>query len=225
MTENADGYPSVPHDRLVESGWELRSKSRKTVFRMPGMDVTGHTLLYDDSDLRSAIEAAGVEGLLGDDAGGDDRIVEGDGDGSWRFFFATALSFRPPLAPMVGPASIRPTVARRARRTFVAELEARGFGGVESERSERIRTESGDRARLRMFTAHLPVTSADGPNRIDAEGWLAVWVTDESFRIAGGAYPTHGLEALFEPLSTGRTPAIDRVRYRDELLEVIRAVR
>jgi hypothetical protein len=224
VTESADGYPSVPHDRLVGSGWELRSKRERTVFRMPGMDVTGYTLLYDDADLRAAIEAAGVAAIVGD-ADVDDRIG-GDGDGgSWRFFFATALSFRPPLAPMVGTASIRPTVARQARRTFVDELEGRGFEGVESGRRERIRTESGDRARLRRFSAHLPIAAERGPERIEAEGWLAVWVTDDSFRIAGGAYPTHGLEARLEALPGVRTPTIDRTRFRDELIELIRAVR
>ncbi|WP_246049065.1 hypothetical protein [Natronomonas salsuginis] len=223
VTGSADGYPSVPHDRLLADGWELRSKRERTVFRMPGMEVTGRTLLYDDADLRAAIEAAGVAAIVGD-AEVDDRVGDDGDGGSWRFFFATALSFRPPLAPMVGTVSIRPTVARQARRTFVDELEGRGFEGVESGRRERVRTESGDRTRLRQFTAHLPIAAERGPERIDAEGWLAVWVTDGSFRIAGGAYPTHGLEARLDAVGV-RTPRIDRVYLRDELIELIRAVR
>lgn len=228
MTGDEAEYPSVPHDRLLEEGWELRSKSEETVFRMATAAVVGYTLVYNDARLRAAIEAVDAAELLGGAKG--DRLVdagEGSGDGGpWRFFFATRLSFRPPLAPGIGPVSIRPTVANQAKRSFAEDLEARGFEDVESGRSQRIRTESGDRARLRKFSGYLPLSGAERvPDRIDIEGWLAVWVTDGTFRIAGGAYPVRGLDGLLEPLPAGERPPTDSEPFRDELLEAIRSVR
>jgi len=219
--DDAGAYPAVPHDRLLAEGWELRSKTEETVFRLPAASVVGYTLLYEDAGLRGAIEATdAVEPPAGADA---DHLVTADGDGTWRFFFATRLSFQPPLAPGIGPASLRPTVASQAKRTFADDLESRGFEAVESGRSQRFRAESGDRGRLRKFTAHLPLGGGEStPDRIDVEGWLAVWTTEGSFRIAGGAYPVSGVEALLG--SASDAPPTDPGAFREELLDAIRAV-
>ena len=222
----SDDYPAVPHDRLVEAGWELRSKSEETVFRVAAASVVGYTLVYNDSGLRAATEAVGTGGALGGPADGD-RIVEtGEKEeGSlWRFFFATRLAFQPSLAPGIATASVRPTVASQARRTFADDLEARGFEAVESGRRQRLRTESGERAQLRKFTAVLPL-AAGTADRLDVEGWLAVWATGGSFRVAGGAYPVGGLDDLLEPLPAAETPPTDPGTFREGLLDAIRAVR
>ncbi len=233
MTHDSDGgdgasdpddsgpYPSVPHDRLLEDGWKLRSRTEETVFRLPAASVVGYTLLYEDARLREAIEATdAVEPPAGAD---EDHLVTADGDGTWRFFFATRLSFQPPLAPGIGPASLRPTVASQAKRTFAADLESRGFESVESGRGQRFRTDSGDRGRLRKFTAHLSLGGGGAiPDRIDVEGWLAVWTTDGGFRIAGGAYPASGIEAILG--SASDAPPTDPGAFREELLSAIRAV-
>ena len=228
MSTSGEEFPSVPHDRLLEDGWELRSKSEETLFRLASAAVVGYTLVYNDARLREAIEAADAADLLGGPAA--DRLVdagEASGDGGpWRFFFATRLSFRPPLAPGIGPASIRPTVVSQAKRSFAEDLEARGFENVDSGRGQRIRTDSGDRARLRKFSGSLPVSGAGrAPDRIDIEGWLAVWVTDGAFRIAGGAYPVRGVEEFLESLPAPERPPTDPEAFRDELLDAIRAVR
>jgi hypothetical protein len=233
MTHDSDGgdgasdpddsgpYPSVPHDRLLEDGWKLRSRAEETVFRLPAASVVGYTLLYEDARLRGAIEATdAVEPPAG---AGEDHLVTADGDGTWRFLFATRLSFQPPLAPGIGPASLRPTVASQAKRTFAADLESRGFESVESGRGQRFRTDSGDRGRLRKFTAHLSLGGGGAiPDRIDVEGWLAVWTTDGGFRIAGGAYPASGIEAILG--SASDAPPTDPGAFREELLSAIRAV-
>ena len=228
MSTSGEEFPSVPHDRLLEDGWELRSKSEETLFRLASAAVVGYTLVYNDARLREAIEAADAADLLGGPAA--DRLVdagEASGDGGpWRFFFATRLSFRPPLAPGIGPASIRPTVVSQAKRSFAEDLEARGFQDVESGRGQRIRTDSGDRARLRKFSGQLPLPGTDrAPGRIDSEGWRAVGVTAGTFRIAGGAYPVAGVDGLLEPLPAGERPPTDPTAFRDELLDAIRAVR
>jgi hypothetical protein len=224
MSEATDSYPTVPEARLP-GGWERRGKTEDRLFRTPALAVTGYTVVYDDRELRRAVEAAGHGDLLASGARGD-RLVETGADGGlWRFFFATALSFRPPLAPGVGPASLRPTVARQARRSFADDLETRGFEDVAMERGQRLPLDAGGRARLRKVTASLPVDTDRPPDRIDAEGWLAVWVTDGSFRIAGGAYPAAGLDRLLEPLPAGETPQLDPGAFRDDLLGLLRSVR
>ena len=198
---------------------------------MPAVAVVGSTLFYDDVRLYEAIEAGGAGGAGGAEgppprSDGDGGLIAVEEEDTWRFFFATRLSFRPPLAPGIGPASLRPTVASRARRTFAEDLESRGFEGVESGRKQRLRTESGDRARLRKFTADLPLTGGTAlPDRIDVEGWLAVWAADGSFRIAGGAYPVTGLEALLGSGPESDAPPAEPGAFREELLGLIRSVR
>ena len=211
--------PSVPDDRL--DGWTMVEETTETLFALPTMRVRGHTLVYEDGPLREALRAA------------DDTL-----DMPWRFFFATRLAFRPPLAPGIGTASILPTVTAELRRSFAADLEDRGFRAVERGRNQRMRTDAGDRARLTKYTARYAVEhhdeydeghrddGDDGDHGDDAhdiaiEGWVAVWTRRSGFRIAGGAYPTQGFAELCE--SAGVDPD-DPNAYREELLGLLRAV-
>ena len=197
--------PPIPGDRLAEGSWELAEDTTETVFQLSAVRVEGHTLVYEDAGRREAIETAS----------------DGDLDGPWRFFFATRLTFRPPLAPGVGLAMIRPTVVAEARRAFVGRLEDRGFHAVDRGRTERMRTEGGHRARLTKYTAHHAIASNGYDGKIATEAWLAVWIHDGAFRIAGGAYPTQGFDALLAALGVGR---FDPTADREELLELLRAV-
>ena len=196
-------FPVVPETRLADSGWELVDERVETVFELQRANVTGATRLYDDVRTREAAESAG--GL----------------DRQWRFFFATALSFRPPLAPGIGPMMILPTVRSEAASAFASELRDRGFESVSRGRRERARTDSGDRVYLRSYTAELPLDNVE--TELSIAGWVGVWHGD-GFRIAAGAYPTQpvggilGLDDPGEPLD--RSPQ----NYRDELLDLIRAV-
>jgi hypothetical protein len=216
-----DGYPTVPDELLAEGGWDERVRHESTVFQTPTSRIVGRTLLYDDSALRAALDAAGVGDLLAGRAqSGGRRLVDtGDDGGYWRFFFATALGFRPPLAPGIGPASMLPTVVTEARRTFTDDLEARGFRDVDRGRSQRVRTDSGDRARLAKVTATYPLDT----EQLDIEGWIGVWHGD-GFRIAGGAYPVRGLDGLLAGLPEDERPATDPNGFRSELLDLVRAV-
>lgn len=215
-------FPAIAGDRLEEGDWEERARTESTVFRTPTASVVGHTVLYDDATLRTALE--GVDNLLqpDSDSSGSRMIDTGDSGGFWRFFFATALSFRPPLAPGIGPASMRPVVVSEARRSFEDDMRARGFEDVDRGRSQRVRTRAGDRASLNKLTARYPFEDAP-TDALDVEGWLGVWSTGGTFRIAGGCYPTSGLDALLGAVE-GERPEIDPSGYRDELLGLIRAV-
>ncbi|MEF8829309.1 MAG: hypothetical protein V5A49_09750 [Haloarcula sp.] len=196
-------FPDVPTDQLRDGGWELVDESVETVFQLPTARVEGATKVYDAAETRAAVrEAIGL-------------------DHQWRFFFATALSFTPPLAPGIGPAMILPTVRSEAQSAFADELADRGFESIERGRSERVRVDSGDRARLRTYSAELDLEAVDAT--LSITGWVGVWHGD-GFRIAAGAYPDRSLATLLdvenptEPLR--RTPS----DYRSELLALIRAV-
>ena len=196
-------FPTVPEAQLRESGWELTDERVETVFELPTAKVTGATKLYDDARTREAAAAAA------------------DVDQQWRFFFATALSFRPSLAPGIGPAMILPTVRSEAGSTFATELRERGFEAVERGRRERVRTDSGEKAHLRTYTASLPLSAVDAT--LSITGWVGVWYAD-GFRIAAGAYPDRSVGAILD--IEGPEAPLDRGRqaYRDELLALIRAV-
>ncbi|WP_438267803.1 hypothetical protein [Halomarina pelagica] len=202
--------PSVPEERLERGGWSLVEESTETLVRLPAARVLGYTRLYEDAASRERIhEATGI-------------------DRQWRFFFATRLTFDPPLPPGVGPAMLLPTVAAEARRTFANDLRGRGFRGVERGRTERVRVRSGARARLQSFRARLPL-DADAsarPEAVPVEGWLGVWATDDGFRVAGGAYPTTlpELGAALGAEGEGEALGPDAGACRSELFELLRAV-
>lgn len=172
-------WPTVPDERLEAGGWELVDRTTETVFRLSKAEVVGRTLLYEDPALRERVGADAVT----------------------RFFFATALSFRPSLPPGA-ERLIEPTVTDRAHEGFADRLRSRGFEGLTRRDQGRLRTDGGATASLSNVRAACPI---DG-ERLDVTGWLAVWRAD-GFRIAGGGYP--------EGFEEG---------YRDELLELVRGV-
>ncbi|MCT9095712.1 hypothetical protein [Haloarchaeobius sp. HME9146] len=188
---------TLPESRLDEE-WRLVEQVTETVFKLPTAEVVGDTHLYEDGHLRDTVREA----------------TDGVHDLPWRFFFSTDLTFRPPLAPGFGTASVFPTVVSSARREFAGDLRERGFAEVERQRSERMRLSSGSRARLNRYTAHYPLTEA----AVVVEGWLAVWTAGGSFALAGGAYPVDGLDELVP--SVGLSPG----DYRNELLDMIKTV-
>ncbi|WP_277540484.1 hypothetical protein [Haloarcula laminariae] len=195
--------PAVPEGRLADGGWELTDERVETVFELQRAKVTGATALYDDARTREAVESAA--GL----------------DRQWRFFFATALSFRPPLAPGIGPMMVLPTIRSEAGSAFASELRDRGFENVSRGRKERVRTDSGDRLNLRSYAAELPLDGV--ASTLPVTGWVGVWHAD-GFRIAAGAYPARPIAELLD-LDDPDAP-LDRAPqdYRDELLDLIRAV-
>jgi hypothetical protein len=196
-------FPVLPTDRLDDGGWTLANENVETVFQMPTARVVGATSLYDDARTRTAARDAT------------------DIDHQWRFFFATRLTFEPPLAPGIGPPMVLPTVRSEAQSAFADQLRDRGFSHVEKGRRERIRVGTGDRARLRSYSAAVDLEGVG--ETLSVTGWVAVW-HGEGFRIAAGAYPDDPVADLLgiadAPDELRRTPG----EYRDDLLSLIRAV-
>jgi len=193
----------LPEERLDAGGWSLVRDDVETLFRLPAARVLGHTRLYEDRSVREPIA----------DATGLDR--------TWRFFFATRLEFEPPLPPGIGPTVVQSMVWREARRTFAEDLRERGVRDVDRTRTERMRVDSGDRARLQGYRGRLSLP-AESVGDLAVAGWLALWTTDGAFRVAGGAYP-EGLPAAAGALGAGSLgpSACDA---RAELFELIRGV-
>lgn len=197
--------PEVPDERLAAGDWTLAEETTETLFGLPTVQVTGHTRLYEDATLREDVRAA----------------TDGDLDMPWRFFFATRLSFRPPLVPTIGPAMVLPSVATESRRAFADDLKARGFRAVSRGRTQRTRTGTGKRLRLTKYTARYGVKWRGREHAIDIEGWLGLWLREGEFRLAGGAYSTRGFDALLTSLELDRET--DPRDDREELLALIRA--
>jgi hypothetical protein len=207
MSGDAEDLPAAPEARL--DGWTRTEAFSETVFQLSAVSVEGHTVVYEDDQRRAAVRAA-TEGAL-------DRM--------WRFFFATRLDFSPPLPRGVGPAAVFSTVASEASDKFVAILRDRGFDAVSEGRRERVRVETGDRARLRRYDAELTVEGVPGKGTVTlpTRGLLAVWTVDGEFRLAGGAYPARPLADVLglDDDEVDATPDADR----DGLLGLIRGVR
>mgnify|MGYP000400988657 FL=1 len=200
--------PTVRTDRLGD-GWERVEASVERLFDAGGADVWGHTLVFEDRALREAVRDA----------------TDGAVDQSWRFFFATRLRFRPPLAPGVGTAMVLPTVKSEGVRSFVADLRDRGIADVERGRRERVRTASGQRVRMRQVTGRVPLpeTAADSADAVPIEGWVGAW-TDDAIHLAGGAYPATRLDAVFGVEADDSALAGSRERYRSAFFDLVRAV-
>jgi len=210
-----DEYPELPEEAIPE-GWELQVRSEDTLFRVPGASVVGRTILYGGPDSDPSVD---VTRPASETAGNPDDLLIQAG-GVWRFLFATALSFRPPLAPWIGPSSVYPMVISEAGRAFGNDLRARGFEDVDREHSERLRVGTGDRGRLSKYTATLPAEA--GP-AVEIEGWLGVWTHEGSFRVVGGAHPVSVIGGAAE--GDFATPETDPDTGREQLLGMIRAVR
>jgi hypothetical protein len=196
-------FPTVPEERLESGGWRRSDETVETVFQLPGTRVEGATVLYgDERTSEAAVEYGGL-------------------DQRWRFFFATKLTFTPSLSSGIGPAMILPTVRSEANRTFKSELRDRGFESISRGRTERVRVDSGDRAKLTQYQAELPMADVDAT--LPVTGWVGVWHGD-GFRIGAGAYPEKSVAEILDiddpPEILTRPPRA----YRDELLDLIRAI-
>lgn len=190
------GPPPLPRARLEGEGWSLAEDEVETLFSLSTARIEGRTQVFEDTALRTAVrEATGV-------------------DQTWRFFFATRLSFSPPLASGLAPL-VRSRVASEARSSFADDLLARGFEKVAKGDARRARVRSGARADFTPFEARYRLEGRS----LDTEGFLAVWF-DDGFLIAGGVYPV-GLETVLdEDLGVD----VDPDAYREELLDLIRSV-
>jgi len=199
--ESEDGqYPIPPIEELREGGWSLRDTRVEVRARVMGVVARAHELRFEDDRLREHIRSAG----------GPDHL--------WRLFYATRLTFSPPLPPGIGPAMALPKVRTAAREEFAEQLRDEGLVDVEAGDDDRIDVASGTRAKRTRFEATLPVETDAGEIAIPMEGWIAVW-HDEAMLLAGGLHPTDLSDVL-----AGTATDFDPAASRDELQTLIRQV-
>lgn len=177
--ETPDAYPTIPAERLTSTGWSLRDTRTEIRARVAGFVVTAHERRYEDDRLRDAVS----------EAGGPDHL--------WRLFYATRLSFSPPLPPVVGPTLALPTVKRAARETFAEVLRAEGLTDVQQREDEPFENDFGQRATRTRYTATLPVETALDRCDVPMEAWIAIW-QHGSVLLAGGLYPNEPLEDVLD---------------------------
>ncbi|WP_318569607.1 hypothetical protein [Salinigranum marinum] len=192
--------PTLP--ALDGRGWTLAADREEVRFELPTMRVLAHTLVYHDDALRERVrEATGI-------------------DHTWRFFFATRLGFEPPLPPLTGTASVYGSVRSESRDAFVEDLRERGVGAIERGRTERARTETGDRVSLTRYRGRYRLEEDGGPLDVPIAGLLGVWTHDGDFRLAGGWYPEQSLASTLNG-----APETDPNEFRNELIDLVRGTR
>jgi len=192
--------PAVPGERLTD--WRRVSDTSETPFDAGGLTVTARILVYEDDHLREAVREQTAL------------------DRSWRFFLAARLELAP-SPPVTG--ALRGLVASRASHGFATRLADRGF--VDVDRAERRSLRVGDaEARLFRYDTRCRI---DGVT-LDVDGWLAVWIPDGAFRLAGGAYPTAVADAdasVSDGVVDALEARLDPQAFRTELFELIRGTR
>jgi hypothetical protein len=152
--------------------------------------IRKHTRLYADDAFHERI-----------------HTVDGPAD-PLRFFFDSALDSDPPLAPVGGTASMRLTAAHEARRSFAEDIRERGVRNLQRTRSERLRTEAGDRVRVMRYRGR----GQAGEETVGAAGYIGIWTTNREFRLAGGGYPEERIEDLDHDPSDSRDTLFDLTR-------------
>ncbi len=103
------------------------------------------------------------------------------------FFFASRVRVEPGLPPG-GASMLGSTVFSAADRSFRKELRERGANGIDGRETERLRMRSGERARMRRYTAAI-----EGR---EVAAVLCSWPRDNEFRVAGGAGPEAPIELV-----------------------------
>jgi len=175
--------------------WRRASDRTETLFAAGGFSVEARVQVYEDDRLRATVR----------DQTGVDR--------SWRFFLVARLELTP-SPPVTG--ALRGLVASRASRGFTDRLEDRGFDAVERVERRTLRV-GDDEARLFGYDARCLVEGLS----LSVDGWLAVWVPDDAFRLAGGAYPT-SIDGE-GPTADALADALDPAAFRSALFELVRA--
>ncbi|WP_181685655.1 hypothetical protein [Halorhabdus salina] len=194
-------YPTVPLDRLEDSGWALRDERLEVRARIMGVTVHAHERRYEDDALREQVRTAG----------GPDHL--------WRLFYAARLTFTPSLPPAFGPAMALPKVRSAARAEFGDQLREEGLIDVEQGEAVDIETESGTQAKLTRYDATLPVETDNGKREVPMEGWIGIW-HDDAILVAGGLHPAVSLADVLDLPTLDDAPDDNR----QELRSLIRSV-
>jgi hypothetical protein len=194
-------YPTVPDDKLADSGWSLRDTQLEVRARVAGFVVRAHERRYEDNQLRERVRSAG----------GPDHL--------WRLFYATRLTFTPSLPPVVGPSMALPKVRDAAREEFAEQLREEGLIDIDEAGVDHIEVESGMEVELTRYEATLPVKTSGGERGVPMEGWIALW-HDDAMLLAGGLHPTEPLADVLGIGGIEYDPEASRTELQSLLADV-----
>ena len=206
------GPPSVPDDRLDANGWELVDQQQTEALNVAiaGQELTATavTETYENAALREEI----AEKTLGQVA--DAPLL----------FFASRVTIDPDLTSLpgeIGRDRVIKEVESAARVTMTEQMEANGIEGIERVRTGTLSVDAEEPARRTDLRGTIPVDPisipvADGEtvdldiDAIPVTGRLAVWATEGSVLVGGGAFPAENVAVETETeLSDAISVSID----------------
>jgi len=213
--------PALPAP-FLERGWRESFRESNHELDLPFFSIRSHNVIYESPDA----------GELGD-------ILAVDAEAGLRSIFATDLEFRPSLADLgVDPASVFGPARRHARKEFADSVREDGLVGVEHTDSRWIERDDGTRARAFGYDVGTPLRrdvvfgdrSDEVPRPFVLRGrlWAAIWPTTDAYAMAGGIYPTEGIEEAAGrpgvPVVSDVAVAVDAERHRKELARVMQSI-
>lgn len=209
--------------------------------------VIAETTLYGRESTR--IERADLRLDLEADDPDDENDKRDGGDIPIRSLFVVDLSSNPSLSAVgLAPTAVLGTAAEKATDFFVGRLEDDGIvvaDGTDRSASEFDRgdgtvgrwytlsvsypvvaaeaiSESGDEAEKSTGSGAEPGEAHNHNPRIDAETHLAIWPTDDAYRMAGGTVPLRISDDA--PAEIADALEVDAGRDREAILELVRTV-
>ncbi|WP_207587023.1 hypothetical protein [Halomontanus rarus] len=171
----------------------------------------------------------------------DETNTRNGGDIPIRSLFVVDLSSTPSLSSVgLAPTAVLGTAAEKATDLFVGRLKDDGIVVADGDGDDRTASEfdRGDGTVGRWYTLSVsyPVVSVHAESeaetetdtdelhnpRIDAETHLAIWPTDDAYRMAGGTVPLGISEDAPAPIADALE--VDPGRDREAVLELVRTV-
>lgn len=224
--------PDVPTEKLQENGWKQIEQAQETVFESSfggvEMSVTGHTVVYENRELRREIAEKTV----------------GEVDFTPSSFFATRLEFSTPISalPDTQRSALEAETDRSARTEFEERLRDLGLVDVEAGETDELVVETGEVAdRIRYGATYeveefsVPIGGEEltlAPDPFAVAGQLALWEHSDAMMVTGGGYPA---ENFAQTLRESVTDAIDVTveidlgldpeAYETELVSLMKAVK
>jgi hypothetical protein len=233
MSDVSDGpFPNVPADRLEAGPWERTERRESVRFRLPALVVREHTLVYEDGAVGDRTGLApsprfffastltfdpGLPPLVGP------LSVYGTVAQEARRGFRDELASR-------GVQNLESRGRERFRTNDGARAELFPYRG-------RVRLpSSGGDAGVTGSSASTDAVDSEGfrdppdggrdghvgdpgiDTALDVAAWLALWVSDGTYRLAGGGYPEQ------VPADAPGDGAGTAGAFREELFALVRGV-
>lgn len=186
--------PIVTNGR-IDDGWRLVEEMSETVFSQDvgpvAVEAHARSVVYEYASVADAL----AEAL--------------DASGSPVLFFTVRIDLRPAVDGLplgLGRPQLMDEVEPAAAEAFRQLLREGGIENVQTVATSEIDIDAGHQATEFLFTGHFPVagtmdlgTGLTGSiaDEFEIESRLAIWHDGTDVLLAGGAYPTEPLDAVF----------------------------